>query len=170
MPRVKTDDKVELRKILRPTGLLTSQYLGCREVFKVFVISDNIHWSWRSLQIMAPNSESLENGNTARRGLFCSMQNLCRMYCKNIKFCIWKNLCIILIFATCRILIITIYIIVIIRILHAAKFKILHKFCQVQNLMFLQYILHEFCMLQNNPFPAVQAIPCHECHSSILEH
>ena len=62
MPRPKMDNNVELRKILRPMGLSTSQYLGCTKVFKVFVISNNVHQSQRSLQIMSQNSKSFKNG------------------------------------------------------------------------------------------------------------
>src|ERR1700734_241444 len=61
MPRAETNHKIKLRKILRPTGLSTSQYLGSRKILKVFVISYNIDGGRRSLEIVPPNSESMKD-------------------------------------------------------------------------------------------------------------
>ena len=41
--RAEPDDKVELREVLRPLHLPSSQYLSSRKVLKVFVICNNIN-------------------------------------------------------------------------------------------------------------------------------
>ena len=40
--RMKLDDKVELRKVLRPLCLPLGQYLSSRKILKVFIIYNNI--------------------------------------------------------------------------------------------------------------------------------
>ena len=47
MTRTESNEKVELRKILRPLCLPPGQYLGSGKVLKVFVICNNINGvSW----------------------------------------------------------------------------------------------------------------------------
>jgi len=41
--RIESDDKVELREILRPLCLPSGQYLGSGKVLKVFMICNNIN-------------------------------------------------------------------------------------------------------------------------------
>jgi len=43
MTRTESDDKVELREILRPPHLPLSQHLGSRKILKVFIICNNIN-------------------------------------------------------------------------------------------------------------------------------
>jgi len=43
MTRIKSDNKVELREILRLLCLLLGQYLGSRKVLKIFIIYNNIN-------------------------------------------------------------------------------------------------------------------------------
>ncbi|KIM64209.1 hypothetical protein SCLCIDRAFT_115682, partial [Scleroderma citrinum Foug A] len=44
-----------------PPGLPTSENLRGREILKIFVIGNNIHWGGRALQIVSPGFEGLEN-------------------------------------------------------------------------------------------------------------
>ncbi|KIM68358.1 hypothetical protein SCLCIDRAFT_105412, partial [Scleroderma citrinum Foug A] len=44
-----------------PSGLLMSENLRGREILKIFVISNNIHWGGRALQIVPPGFEGLKN-------------------------------------------------------------------------------------------------------------
>ena len=41
--RMEPDDKVELRKVLKPPCLSPGQYLGSRKILKVFMIHNNIN-------------------------------------------------------------------------------------------------------------------------------
>ena len=41
--RIKPNDKVELREVLRPLHLSPDQYLGSREILKVFMIYNNVN-------------------------------------------------------------------------------------------------------------------------------
>jgi len=41
--RVKPDDKVELRKVLRPPHLPSGQHLSSRKILKVFMIHNNVN-------------------------------------------------------------------------------------------------------------------------------
>jgi len=43
MTRTELDDKIELRKILRPLHLSLGQHLGSRKILKVFMIYNNIN-------------------------------------------------------------------------------------------------------------------------------
>ena len=43
MTRMEFDDKVELKKILRPLCLTSDQYLGSKKIFKVFMIHNNVN-------------------------------------------------------------------------------------------------------------------------------
>ena len=56
--RVESDDKVELREVLRPPYLSLDQYLSSRKILKVFIICNNIN---RKSQIVLSNYESLKN-------------------------------------------------------------------------------------------------------------
>jgi len=40
--RMESDDKVELREVLRPLYLPLGQYLGSRKILKVFMICNNV--------------------------------------------------------------------------------------------------------------------------------
>ena len=53
--KIKPDDKVELRKALRPLYLPLGQHLGSRKVLKVFVIYNNIDGKDWTLQVVLPN-------------------------------------------------------------------------------------------------------------------
>ena len=57
-----TNHKAELRKEFRPTGLPSRQNFGSRKIFEVLVVCDNVNWNWSSFKVMAPWSESLEDG------------------------------------------------------------------------------------------------------------
>jgi len=59
MTRIEPDDKVELRKILRPLCLLLGQYLGSKKVLKVFMIYNNVDGIGWTLQIVLLNFEKL---------------------------------------------------------------------------------------------------------------
>ena len=41
--RMESDDKIELREILRPLYLLLGQYFGSEKVLKIFMISNNVN-------------------------------------------------------------------------------------------------------------------------------
>ena len=43
MTRIEPDDKVKLRKILRPLHLSLGQHLGSRKILKVFMICNNVN-------------------------------------------------------------------------------------------------------------------------------
>ena len=43
MTRMEPNDKVELRKILRPPYLPLGQHLGSRKIFKIFMIYNNVN-------------------------------------------------------------------------------------------------------------------------------
>ena len=43
-------------------SLATCEYLGCGEVDEVCVVSDNVDWRSRTLQIVSPRAKSLEDG------------------------------------------------------------------------------------------------------------
>jgi hypothetical protein len=57
----KADYEVELGEELRPAGLATGQDLWSREVFKVFMVSDNVNRRARPFQVVMPVVESLVN-------------------------------------------------------------------------------------------------------------
>ena len=46
-PGTETDDEVELREVLGPTGLSTGEQLGSGKVFQVLVVGDNVNRSLR---------------------------------------------------------------------------------------------------------------------------
>jgi len=62
MTRAKPDNKVELRKILRPPCLPLGQHLGSRKILKVFMIHNNINGISPTFQIVSPNLESFKDG------------------------------------------------------------------------------------------------------------
>ena len=62
MTRTEPDDKVELGKILRPPRLPLGQYLGSREILKVFMIRNNVDGIGWTFQIVPQNLESFEDG------------------------------------------------------------------------------------------------------------
>ena len=59
--RMEPDDKIELRKLLRPLCLLLGQYLSSGKVLKVFMISNNINRIGWTLQVVSLNFESFKN-------------------------------------------------------------------------------------------------------------
>ena len=61
MTRAEPDDKVELREILGPPHLPLGQYLGSKEILKIFMICDNINGIGQTFQIVSPNLESFED-------------------------------------------------------------------------------------------------------------
>ena len=61
LPRTETDDKIELGKVFRPTGLSSGKDLGCGEVLKVLMIRDHVDRSTRTFEIVSPDTESIED-------------------------------------------------------------------------------------------------------------
>ena len=61
MTRIKSDDKIELREILRLPCLPLGQHLGSEKVLKVFVIHNNVDGIGQTFQIMMPNFKSFKN-------------------------------------------------------------------------------------------------------------
>jgi len=60
--RTKPDDKIELKKVLRPLHLSLGQHLGSRKILKVFMICNNIDKIDQILQVVSPNFEGFKNG------------------------------------------------------------------------------------------------------------
>ena len=60
--RTEPDDKIELGKVLGPPHLPLGQYLGSREILKVFMIRNNINGIGWTFQIVSPNLEGFEDG------------------------------------------------------------------------------------------------------------
>ena len=54
LTRAKSNGQIELRKILRPPGLLTGENLRGEEALEIFVVSDDVDRSGGALKIMAP--------------------------------------------------------------------------------------------------------------------
>jgi len=59
--RTEPDDKVELKKVLRPPCLSLGQHLGSRKIFKVFIICNNINGIGRTFQVVLLNFESFKD-------------------------------------------------------------------------------------------------------------
>jgi len=55
------DDKVELRKILRPLHLFLGQHLGSRKILKVFMIHNNVDRIGWTFQVVLPNLENFKD-------------------------------------------------------------------------------------------------------------
>ena len=62
MARAKSDDKVELGKVLGPPYLPLDQYLSSRKILKVLMIHNNIDGIDRTFQIVPPNLKSFKDG------------------------------------------------------------------------------------------------------------
>ena len=62
MTRAEPDDKVELGEVLRPLCLSLDQYLGSKNILKVFMIHNNVNRIDQTLQIVSPNLESFKDG------------------------------------------------------------------------------------------------------------
>ena len=62
MTRMEPDNKIELRKILRPPHLPSDQHLSSRKILNVFMICNNIDGIGQILQVMLPNFESFKDG------------------------------------------------------------------------------------------------------------
>ena len=62
MTRTKPDDKVELRKVLRPLCLPSGQYLSSIKILKVFIIHNNINGIDQTFQVVLLNLESFKDG------------------------------------------------------------------------------------------------------------
>ena len=60
-PRMEMDNKIELGKVFRPTGLSSGKDLGCGEVLKVLMIHDHIDRSTRTFEVVSPDMESIED-------------------------------------------------------------------------------------------------------------
>ena len=56
------DDHVELRQVLRPSGLSAGQELRCREVLQVLVVRYNVYRSSGPFEVVPPDLECLEDG------------------------------------------------------------------------------------------------------------
>jgi len=61
MTRVEPDDKIKLRKVLRPPCLPLGQHLGSRKILKVFMICNNVDRIGQIFQIVLPNLESFKD-------------------------------------------------------------------------------------------------------------
>ena len=55
------DNQIELREEFRPMSLTTHQNLGCTEIFKIFVVCDNINRDRGTLEIMPPSSKGCKD-------------------------------------------------------------------------------------------------------------
>jgi len=62
MTRAKSDNKVELKEILRLLHLSLGQYLGSRKILKVFIIHNNVYGIGWTFQVVLPNLESFKDG------------------------------------------------------------------------------------------------------------
>ena len=62
MTRTEPDDKVELGEVLGLPRLPPGQYLGSREILKVFMICNNVDGIGWTFQIVLPNLESFKDG------------------------------------------------------------------------------------------------------------
>jgi len=60
--RAEPDNKIELRKILRPPCLPLGQYLGSRKILKILMICNNVDRIGQTFQVMSPNLESFKDG------------------------------------------------------------------------------------------------------------
>ena len=57
LPRSEADDEVELGKEFRPLRLVVVEKLGCGEIFKIFVVSNNVNGSCGTFKVVVPNAE-----------------------------------------------------------------------------------------------------------------
>ena len=62
MTRAEPNDKVELGEVLGPPRLPLGQYLGSKEILKVFMIYNNVDGIGWTFQIVSPNLESFKDG------------------------------------------------------------------------------------------------------------
>ena len=62
MTRTEPDDKIELRKVLRPLHLPLGQHLGSRKILKVFMICNNVNGIGQTYQVVSPNLKSFKDG------------------------------------------------------------------------------------------------------------
>jgi len=62
MTRAEPNDKVELRKVLRPPCLPLGQHLGSRKILKIFMIYNNVNRIGWTFQIISPNLEGFKDG------------------------------------------------------------------------------------------------------------
>jgi len=62
LTRVEANREVETGKILGPAGLSLGQHLRCQEIFKVFMVCDDVDAVLRTFKVMAPNLEAFEDG------------------------------------------------------------------------------------------------------------
>jgi len=60
MIRIEPNNKIKLQKVLKLLYLSAGQYLGNREVLKIVVIYNNINEKGQTLEIVAPDFESLK--------------------------------------------------------------------------------------------------------------
>ena len=60
-PGAKTDNKMKMRKILRPPGLPAGQEFRRRKILQVFVVGNHVNRNTGTLEIVAPNLERLED-------------------------------------------------------------------------------------------------------------
>ena len=58
---MEANHEVELREVLGPSGLTVSQNLGSGEVFKVFVIGDDVNGSTGAFKIVLPDMEGFKD-------------------------------------------------------------------------------------------------------------
>ena len=57
---MEADDKVESRKVFRPSCLVTHEDLGCGKVLEVPVVGNYINGCTRTLEIMLPLGEGFK--------------------------------------------------------------------------------------------------------------
>ena len=63
--RTESDDKVELREILRLPCLPLDQYFSSRKILKILMIYNNINKIGQTFQIVSPNLESFKIANNS---------------------------------------------------------------------------------------------------------
>ena len=83
MTRMEPDDKVELRKVLRPLCLPLGQYLGSRKILNIFIIHNNVNGIGWTFQIVSLNLESFKDGKQFL--VVCIVIQLCHSKSMGVK-------------------------------------------------------------------------------------
>ena len=73
---VEPDDKIELKKVLRPSCLPLDQYLGSRKILKVFMICNNVDGIGWTFQVVSPNLENFKDSKQ-----FLVMYVIAQLHC-----------------------------------------------------------------------------------------
>ena len=83
MTRIEPNNKVELRKVLRPLYLPLGQHLGSRKILKVFTIHNNINRIGQTFQVVSPNLESFKDDKQFL--IMCIIVQLCHSESAGVK-------------------------------------------------------------------------------------